>query len=664
MIAGIRAKSLQRANRAWDLVSSGCVIFAIGFLIVSSGTTSADFKTGLSAYERNDYAVAFREWFFVAEQGDALAQFYVARMYEEGKGVRRSFGEARRWYDRAAATLPPGEERERAIRGRDRVAFELAKMLVDPGVVGSWRLMVPDPASGTAAEWLLDINDAGDFWFKITRATASRSEQGTFRAKDGKWQWTTRNEEQSGSYRVIDADAIEITGVLGTARWTRVRAFAQQSIDVSPKPRGLPQKPGLLPGSKDLPPVPKGPESIIRSGAFGRVLFEDDFRSKHQLLAESGPFCKTSYGDGGFIVEDVAPQGICRLVLSNAGEFQASVRIEVSTRLRRGGQNYGYGLMFGRAQDGRTYYTLTINKDGYHAVSLNQDGKWTPLLEWKQDPAIKVGYGATNRIAVEVQSRTIRVFVNDKQVGLVQGPANVAGKIGFYLDLMGMETVFSDLRVTELAPSGSSPQVSPKPSAPTVAGGRVLFQDDFRSQRLGAEVSECAKTSYADGFIMENIDRSNGCRHGLLAAGKFADNVRIELSARQRKGRQDAGYGLMFGKREGDDSILYSLFITADGFHSLWLISSVTDFKLLIPWTRHTSVRTGYEAANQLAVEIQGRTIRTFVNGTQVGSVQAPAPVTGFIGFAVGTPGMEVVFTNVRVVELAKPEATSRAHQP
>ena len=664
MIAGIRAKSLQRANRAWDLVSSGCVIFAIGFLIVSSGTTSADFKTGLSAYERNDYAVAFREWFFVAEQGDALAQFYVARMYEEGKGVRRSFGEARRWYDRAAATLPPGEERERAIRGRDRVAFELAKMLVDPGVVGSWRLMVPDPASGTAAEWLLDINDAGDFWFKITRATASRSEQGTFRAKDGKWQWTTRNEEQSGSYRVIDADAIEITGVLGTARWTRVRAFAQQSIDVSPKPRGLPQKPGFLPGSKDLPPVPKGPENIIRSGAFGRVLFEDDFRSKHQLLAESGPFCKTSYGDGGFIVEDVAPQGICRLVLSNAGEFQASVRIEVSTRLRRGGQNYGYGLMFGQAQDGRTYYTLTINKDGYHAVSLNQDGKWTPLLEWKQDPAIKAGYGATNRIAVEVQSRTIRVFVNDKQVGLVQGPANVAGKIGFYLDLMGMETVFSDLRVTELAPSGSSPQVSPKPSAPTVAGGRVLFQDDFRSQRLGAEVSECAKTSYADGFIMENIDRSNGCRHGLLAAGKFADNVRIELSARLRKGRQDAGYGLMFGKGEGNDSILYSLFVTADGFHSLWLISSVTDFKLLIPWTRHTSVRTGYEALNRLAVEIQGRSIKTFVNGIQVGNVQAQAPVTGFIGFTVGTPGMEVVFTNVRVVELAKPEATSRAHQP
>ena len=525
--------------------------------------------------------------------------------------------------------------------------------------------MVPDPVTGTLAEWFLDINDAGDFWFKITRATASRSEQGTFKAKDGKWQWTTRNEEQNGTYRVVDADAIELTGILGTARWTRVRAVAQQPIDISPKPRLLPQKPGPLPGSKDVPPAPKVPETTTPSGALGSVLFEDDFRSKHQWPVESGPSCKTSYGDGGFIVEDVAPQGMCRLVLSSAGEFQARVRIEIAARLRRGGQNYGYGLMFGRAQDGRSYYTLTINKDGYYTMSLSQDGKWAPLLDWKQDPAVKTGYRSMNRLAVEIQGRSIRAYINDKHVALVQAPAEVTGQIGFYLDLLEMETLFSALRVTDLSPSSPAPPLFPKPFGPEVATGKVLFQDDFRSQRLGAEVSECAKTSYADGFIMENIDRSNGCRQGLLAAGKFADNVLIELSARLRKGRQDTGYGLMFGKREDNDSILYNFPVTADGFHSLWLVSSVTEFKLLIPWTRHTSVRTGYDALNRLAVEIQGRSIRTFVNGVQVGNVQAHAPVTGFIGFTVGMPGMEVVFTNVRVTEFPKPGVTtSRTNRP
>ena len=76
-------------------------------------------------------------------------------------------------------------------------------------------------------------------------------------------------------------------------------------------------------------------------------------------------------------------------------------------------------------------------------------------------------------------------------------------------------------------------------------------------------------------------------------------------------------------------------------------------------------VRTGYDALNRLAVEIQGRSIRTFVNGVQVGNVQAHAPVTGFIGFTVGMPGMEVVFTNVRVTEFPKPGVTtSRTNRP
>ena len=462
---------------------------------------------------------------------------------------------------------------------------------------------------------------------------------------------------------MIDLNSIELTGILGTARWTRVQSIAQQSIEVFPRPNFLPLKPGLLPKPKDVPPAAKVPETIP-PGTGGRVLFEDDLRTKLQSPAETSLSCKTSYGDGGFIVEDIGQQGRCRFVLSGAGEFRASVRIEISARLRRGGQNYGYGLIFGRAQDGRSYYTLTINKDGYYTVSLNQYGKWTPLLDWKQDPAVKTGYGSMNRLAVEVQGRSIRAYINDKHVGLVQAPAEVTGQIGFYLDLSGMETVFSDLHVTELFPSTPAPPASPKPPGPPVAGGRVLFQDDFRSQRLGAEVSECAKTSYADGFIMENIDRSNGCRHSLPAAGKFSNNVRIELSARLRKGRQDAGYGLMFGKQDGNDSILYNFPVTADGFHSLWLISSVTDFKLLIPWARHMSVRTGYDALNRLAVEIQGRSIKTFVNGIPVGNVQAQAPVTGLIGFTVGTPGMEVVFTNVRVIELLKPELTSRAQQP
>jgi hypothetical protein len=509
--------------------------------------------------------------------------------------------------------------------------------------------MMPDPTGDTPQEWLLEINDAGDFWFKITRATASRLETGTFKAKDGKWQWTTRGDEQSGTYRVIDTNSIELTGILGTARWMRVQSIAQQSSGISPKPNLVPQKPGLFP--KDVPPAPKVPATGTPPSTGGRVLFEDDFRTKRQLLDQTGPFCKTSYGDGGLIVEDVALQGRCRLILSNAGEFRANVRIEVSARLRRGGQNYGYGLMFGRTQDGRSYYTLTINKDGYYTVSLNQDGKWTPLLDWKQDPAVKLGYGSMNRMAVEVQGRSIRAYINDKHVGVVQSPAEPTGQIGFYLDLLGMETVFSDLRVTELPRvTGPTPQVSSKSPGPPVAGGRVLFEDNFRTQQWRSGIGDCAKSSYGDGgFIVENIHQSSGCGFRLSEAGKFSGNVRIELTAALRKGRQDSGYGLVFGMEEPGRSRFYTFYVTADGWYGLL---ANRDSKVLIQWTKHPSVRTGYNGSNNLIVEIQDRTIKVLINGIQVGVVQAPAAIVGSIELGTGWPGMEVIFTNVRVTEL------------
>jgi hypothetical protein len=428
-------------------------------------SASADFKAGLDAYKRNDYQTAFREWRPLAEQGNALAQLYVARMYEDGRGTRRSFGEARRWYDRAAASFPPGADRDRAIRGRDRMDSELKKKRVEPDLVGTWRLVVPP------AEWLLEISDAGEFWFTIKRGEASRVETGVFRAKDGKWEWTTLGEKQGGTYRVIDSNSVEITGHLGTGRWTRVGAVAQE--------------PG---GGTAGPP-----------GA-GRVIFEDDFRSKRQSLEWPGPDCKSSYGDGGFIIENVRQWGTCSLPLRAAAEFRASVRIELSARLRRGPQNHGYGLMFGHSGDGPPLYTLLVAADGRQGVFLlqkNQD--WKPLLDWKPDPVVKRGYGATNRLAVEVQGRTIRASVNGTQVGSVQAPAEVGGYVGMFVDAPGMEVVFSDLRVTELSPKGHA-VVPVAPSGVRRAEDTLYgVKDEIKGVRIGWHFD--AWTAYEAGLI-------------------------------------------------------------------------------------------------------------------------------------------------------------------
>ena len=73
-------------------------------LIFSSGMTSSaqDFEKGLRAAQSADFATAFKEWMPLAERGNLSAQFNIAAMYEDGKGVTQDYKEAFNWYRKAA----------------------------------------------------------------------------------------------------------------------------------------------------------------------------------------------------------------------------------------------------------------------------------------------------------------------------------------------------------------------------------------------------------------------------------------------------------------------------------------------------------------------------------------------------------------------------------
>ncbi len=72
-------------------------------LICLSAPVWADFKSGMDAHQRGDYATALREWQPLAEQGDALAQYNLGLLYDNGRGVQKDYAQARQWYEKAAA---------------------------------------------------------------------------------------------------------------------------------------------------------------------------------------------------------------------------------------------------------------------------------------------------------------------------------------------------------------------------------------------------------------------------------------------------------------------------------------------------------------------------------------------------------------------------------
>ena len=193
------------------------------------------------------------------------------------------------------------------------------------------------------------------------------------------------------------------------------------------------------------------PRTTIVGGP--RLLFEDDLRAPRNWPAAVGSICKSSYGDGGYIVENIAPAAPCLLGPVRPEVFPASVRVEVSARQRKGTREGAFGLMFASrgAADARTFATLGLTANGTYRVA-SWAGKWAYPVPPTATRSVKTEYGALNTLAVELRDKSIVAYVNGRPVATAELPTEASGTLGLYVDQRGMEVVFSQLRVVELPP--------------------------------------------------------------------------------------------------------------------------------------------------------------------------------------------------------------------
>lgn len=75
---------------------------AISFGLAVAPANAGQLEDGVSAYGHRDYTAAFNLLKPLARNGNAIAQFNIALMYDEGNGVPQSYANAFKWYLRAA----------------------------------------------------------------------------------------------------------------------------------------------------------------------------------------------------------------------------------------------------------------------------------------------------------------------------------------------------------------------------------------------------------------------------------------------------------------------------------------------------------------------------------------------------------------------------------
>jgi len=78
------------------------ILATIVFVLFISPSWAGDINKGFEAYNNGDYETALEEWTPLAEDGDAVAQYNLATMYDNGQGVLQDYQTAVKWYTLAA----------------------------------------------------------------------------------------------------------------------------------------------------------------------------------------------------------------------------------------------------------------------------------------------------------------------------------------------------------------------------------------------------------------------------------------------------------------------------------------------------------------------------------------------------------------------------------
>lgn len=92
------------------------LLLSASLALLLSTSALATVEEGEAAFDRGDFATAFKEFKTWAEKGDWQAQSNLGSLYEQGQGVAADEAESVKWYQKAADQGHAGAQRVMGVR--------------------------------------------------------------------------------------------------------------------------------------------------------------------------------------------------------------------------------------------------------------------------------------------------------------------------------------------------------------------------------------------------------------------------------------------------------------------------------------------------------------------------------------------------------------------
>lgn len=183
----------------------------------------------------------------------------------------------------------------------------------------------------------------------------------------------------------------------------------------------------------------------------GKPVYQESFTKPNPAwVVAANENTKTTL-DGGKYTIQLLSNNYTKSVLYQADVYDdVNVCVTVQSADKDKPDKRAAGIEFW-AKDYSSYYLFTIDTGGGFGVSRWTGGRWINPLPVTVNAAVKAGPGAVNNLRVQMKGETATFFVNDTQVGQINGhPIDGGSQVGFYGDSAtnnGDIWVFTDFSV-------------------------------------------------------------------------------------------------------------------------------------------------------------------------------------------------------------------------
>lgn len=304
-------------------------------------------------------------------------------------------------------------------------------------------------------------------------------------------------------------------------------------------------------------------------------------------------------------------------------DFNRDFELETSIQKISGVENMAISFFYDY-KDLTNYKEFAFSPTGYYRVAKSVNDVYTTQQAWTVSSAVKKGIYSTNILKVVKKGNTLKYYVNDTFLYEMDYDSFIGQKIGI--------RIYKNQRI-------SVDYIRVKYNSSVIvnnnnSGNSVVFDSfDNNGNSWSTSNSNDANLQIVGGkYYFEHKKETGGWTSTTDFPFDATRDFRIETKILKVDGVIDYGYGIIWGRKDGDDQNRF--FIASNGLFSIDnYVNGVN--KKEKPWAASSYLNQNNNASNTLTIEKIGNQVKYYINDNNV-FTQNYTPIKGHrAGFVV-----------------------------